>query len=129
MLGMTGVTLKVDLVISLTLIVEVTLAKMIGCSLPIIAKRLKLDPAVMSSPFVTTIVDAISLLIYFGFATAVLCIFNSVNGYKITPGHTSRRLCARGLLCFWGAYLFVGADIIRPRAAICRPYGFLLVQL
>ena len=74
MLGMTGVTLKVDLVISLTLIVEVTLAKMIGCSLPIIAKRLKLDPAVMSSPFVTTIVDAISLLIYFGFATAVLHI-------------------------------------------------------
>ena len=60
--------------ISLTLIVEVTLAKMIGCSLPIIAKRLKLDPAVMSSPFVTTIVDAISLLIYFGFATAVLHI-------------------------------------------------------
>ena len=39
---------------------------MIGCSLPIIAKRLKLDPAVMSSPFVTPIVDAISLLIYFG---------------------------------------------------------------
>ena len=74
MLGMTGVTLKVDLVISLTLIVEVTLAKMIGCSLPIIAKRFKLDPAVMSSPFVTTIVDAISLLIYFGFATAVLHI-------------------------------------------------------
>ena len=74
MLGMTGVTLKVDLVISLTLIVEVTLAKMIGCSLPIIAKRFKLDPAVMSSPFVTTIVDAISLLIYFGFATAALHI-------------------------------------------------------
>ena len=74
MLGMTGVTLKVDLVISLTLIVEVTLAKMFGCSLPIIALRLKLDPAVMSSPFVTTIVDAISLLIYYGFATAVLHI-------------------------------------------------------
>lgn len=74
MLGMEGITLKVDLVISLTLIVEIVCAKIIGCTLPIFAKKLKLDPAVMSSPFITTIVDAISLLVYFGFASAILNI-------------------------------------------------------
>ena len=47
-------------------------AKVIGCVLPILAKILKLDPAVMASPFITTIVDAISLTIYFLVASAVL---------------------------------------------------------
>lgn len=74
MLGMQGITLKVDLVISLTLLVEIVCAKIIGCSLPIFAKKLKFDPAVMSSPFITTVVDAISLLVYFGFSTLLLKI-------------------------------------------------------
>jgi magnesium transporter len=69
-----GITLTVDLVISLTLVVEIIFAKIVGCTLPIIAKKLKFDPAVMSSPFITTIVDALSLLIYFGLATAILHI-------------------------------------------------------
>lgn len=69
-----GITLKVDLVVSLTLLIEVVFAKIVGCSLPIIAKKLKFDPAVMSSPFITTIVDALSLLIYFGLSTSILHI-------------------------------------------------------
>lgn len=69
-----GITVMVDLVVSLTLVVEVVFAKVVGCSLPIIAQRLKFDPAVMSSPFITTIVDAISLLVYFGLSTAILNI-------------------------------------------------------
>ena len=63
LLGTKGITFKVDLVISLTLFIEI-----------IFAKKLKFDPAVMSSPFITTIVDALSLLIYFGLSTAILHI-------------------------------------------------------
>jgi magnesium transporter len=74
LLGNDAITLKVDLVISLTLVIEVIFAKMIGCTLPIFAKKLKFDPAVMSSPFITTIVDAVSLLIYFQLSTAILHI-------------------------------------------------------
>lgn len=74
LLGTEGITLKVDLVISLTLVVEIIFAKSVGCTLPIFAKKMKFDPAVMSSPFITTIVDAISLLIYFWMATAILHI-------------------------------------------------------
>jgi magnesium transporter len=74
LLGTEGITLWVDLVISLTLVIEVIFAKIVGCTLPIFAKKLKFDPAVMSSPFITTIVDALSLLIYFGLATAILHI-------------------------------------------------------
>lgn len=73
-MGVEGITLKVDFVISLTLFVEIIFAKMIGCTLPIFAKKLKFDPAVMSSPFITTIIDAVSLLVYFAFATAILKI-------------------------------------------------------
>ena len=47
-------------------------AKVVGCTLPLIAKRLGFDPAVMASPFITTIVDAMSLLLYFVFAKAIL---------------------------------------------------------
>lgn len=72
--GAEGITVKVALVISLTLLIEIIFAKMIGCLLPIIAKKLKFDPAVMSSPFITTLVDAVSLLVYFGFATLFLNI-------------------------------------------------------
>ena len=55
----------VALVICLTLVVTIFCAKVIGCTLPMIAHRIGFDPAVMASPFITTIVDAVSLLIYF----------------------------------------------------------------
>lgn len=74
LLGHEEITFKVDLVISLTLVVETVFAKAVGCALPIVAKKMKLDPAVMASPFITTITDAISLLIYFWLATAILHI-------------------------------------------------------
>ena len=68
----TMVTVPVALVICSTLVCTVLCAKLVGCSLPLLAKRLGFDPAVMASPFITTIVDAISLLIYFSFASAIL---------------------------------------------------------
>ena len=64
----------VALVISLSIVITVILAMLVGCLLPILAKRLGFDPAVMASPFVTTIVDAISLLVYLRIATIVLGI-------------------------------------------------------
>ncbi|MBO5054788.1 MAG: magnesium transporter [Lachnospiraceae bacterium] len=68
------VTITVALVVCLTLIAAVFIAKIVGCILPMLAKRVGFDPAVMASPFITTIVDALSLLIYFRIATAVLHI-------------------------------------------------------
>ena len=70
--GNDAITLTVDLVVCLALCVTVVLAKVVGCLLPIAAKAVKLDPAVMASPFITTIVDALSLLVYFLFAKALL---------------------------------------------------------
>ncbi len=67
-----GLTLIVALVVSATLFFTVLIAKIVGCALPIAAKKLGFDPAVMASPFITTIVDAISLSIYFFIAQAVL---------------------------------------------------------
>lgn len=66
------VGLLVALAVCLTLVVAILIAKIIGCSLPILAKKLGFDPAVMASPFITTIVDALSVLIYFQFATRIL---------------------------------------------------------
>jgi len=74
LMGNHSITLLVDAVVCLTLAVTVVCAKLIGCSLPLIAKALKLDPAVMASPFISTIVDALSLLVYFLFANALLGI-------------------------------------------------------
>jgi len=74
LLGMSAITIQVDLVISLTLIIEIIFAKMVGCVFPILAKKMKLDPAVISSPFITTVMDALSLLIYFWLATMILHI-------------------------------------------------------
>ena len=65
-----GVTIA--LVVCGTLVLTVCVAKLIGSSLPIIAKRIGFDPAVMASPFITTIVDACSLIIYFRIATVLL---------------------------------------------------------
>ena len=61
-------------VICLTLIVTVFAAKLVGCTLPLLAKKIGFDPAVMASPFITTVVDAISLAIYFRFAALLLGI-------------------------------------------------------
>ncbi len=66
--------LMVAFAVSLTLIVVVLMAMLIGCVLPVLAKRVGFDPAVMASPFITTIVDALSLLIYFKVAMLVLGI-------------------------------------------------------
>ncbi len=62
----------VIIVVSLSLVVVVFVSKTIGCSLPIVAKALKLDPALMAGPLITTLVDTISLMIYFGFANAII---------------------------------------------------------
>ena len=72
MLGNDEVTVTVAFVVCATMAVTILVAKIIGCTLPMIANKLGFDPAVMSSPFITTIVDALSLLVYFGFATAIL---------------------------------------------------------
>ena len=66
------ITLLIDLAISLTLVIEIVFAKFIGCSLPMLAKKLGFDPTVMSSPFITTIVDAVSLLLFFLISCAVI---------------------------------------------------------
>ncbi len=66
------VTVTVAAVICITLVCTVLCAKVVGCTLPMLAEKLGFDPAVMSSPFITTIVDALSLLIYFRFAVAIL---------------------------------------------------------
>ena len=62
----------VAIVVSITMSLTVVMAKMIGCTLPLVAKKLGFDPAVMASPFITTIVDALSLLVYLKIATTVL---------------------------------------------------------
>ena len=72
LMGNEEITLMVDAVVCLTLAVTVICAKLVGCALPMIAKVLRLDPAVMASPFISTIVDALSLLVYFLFANAIL---------------------------------------------------------
>ncbi|MDE7222835.1 MAG: magnesium transporter [Acetatifactor sp.] len=66
------VGLAVALVVCLTLVVAVVMAMLVGCLLPMAAKRIGFDPAVMASPFITTIVDALSLLVYFQIATLML---------------------------------------------------------
>ena len=65
---------QVALVVSLTLVVTVATAKFIGCTLPLLAKKIGFDPAVMASPLITTIVDALALLTYFGIASSLLHI-------------------------------------------------------
>ncbi len=69
-----NVSITIALVVCLTLIVTILIAKLIGSFLPILANKLGFDPAVMASPFITTLVDATSLIIYFRFATILLGI-------------------------------------------------------
>ncbi len=66
------VELEIALVVCLTLLAAVLVAKIVGCTFPLLAKKIGFDPAVMASPFITTIVDAISLIIYFQIATGIL---------------------------------------------------------
>ena len=74
MLGNVSLTPLVAVIVCLTLVCAVAVAKFVGCTLPLFAKKIGLDPAVMASPFITTIVDALSLLIYFQFAKNILGI-------------------------------------------------------
>ena len=64
--------LALNLVIVLSLMLAIVLAKIIGCVLPMLAEKMKLDPAIMAAPLITTIVDASSLLIYFKIASMML---------------------------------------------------------
>ena len=68
------VSFLVALVICCTLVITIIVAKFVGCTLPMLAQKIGFDPAVMASPFITTIVDALSLLVYFRFATLILGI-------------------------------------------------------
>jgi magnesium transporter len=72
--GRSEITLMVDAVVCLTLLLTVICAKCIGCTLPMLADKLGFDPAVMASPFITTLVDAVSLMIYFQLAKVMLGI-------------------------------------------------------
>ena len=63
---------KIAIVVALTLIFTVIIAKLLGCTMPMIAKKLKLDPAIMASPLITTMVDACSVFIFFNIATIIL---------------------------------------------------------
>lgn len=69
-----GKQIQEILVVSITLFIAVIVAKVVGSFLPIIAKKLGADPAVMASPFITTIVDAVSLIVYFNVAVLILNI-------------------------------------------------------
>ena len=72
LLGNADISPLINLVVCLALFATVLIAKVVGAILPLLAKALKLDPAVMASPFITSIVDALSLLVYFLFASMLL---------------------------------------------------------
>ena len=72
LLGNDGITVLTAFVVCFTMAVTVLIAKLIGCTLPMCARKLGFDPAVMASPFITTIVDALSLLVYFSIARSLL---------------------------------------------------------
>ena len=74
LLGSESVTWTVALVVSVSLALTVCIAKLVGSTLPLLAKRIGFDPAVMASPIITTIVDFLSLLVYFTFASTILGI-------------------------------------------------------
>ena len=70
-MGNSAVTFIVALAVSIALAMTIIVAKIVGCTLPILAKRIGFDPAVMASPFITTIVDAISLILYFFISSSI----------------------------------------------------------
>ena len=69
-----SVTSTVALAVCISMALTVFMAKLVGSTLPLLAKKIGFDPAVMASPIITTIVDFLSLLVYFAFATALLRI-------------------------------------------------------
>ncbi len=73
-LGNEGITITVSVVVCLTIVFDVIVAKIIGCVLPIVAKKIGFDPTVMASPIISTLLDAISLLLYFNVAKLFLHI-------------------------------------------------------
>lgn len=74
LMGNTSISVMVAAVVSISLVFTIMIAKFVGCTLPLFAKKLGFDPAVMASPFITTIVDALSLLIYMNVAVLLLHI-------------------------------------------------------
>ena len=66
--------LQIAIVVGLTLLFTVSIAKILGCSLPMLAKKLKMDPAIMAAPLITTILDSCSVLIYFKIAVTIMNI-------------------------------------------------------
>ena len=72
LITLTKISLDVALVVSITLILVVIISKVIGAFLPVVAKTFKMDPAIMAGPLITTILDALTLMIYFKFATIFL---------------------------------------------------------
>ncbi|MBQ3303290.1 MAG: magnesium transporter, partial [Clostridia bacterium] len=68
------ITMPVAATICMAMFCTVVIAKLVGCPLPLLAKRAHLDPAVMASPFITTIVDVLSLLVLFSLASSILRI-------------------------------------------------------
>ena len=74
LLGYSDVSLTVALAVSLSLAMTIIVSKMIGAILPLLAKKVGLDPAVMASPLITTLVDAVSLVVYFIVAKSVIGI-------------------------------------------------------
>ncbi|MBO4819802.1 MAG: magnesium transporter [Firmicutes bacterium] len=74
LMGNTSISVIVAAVVSISLVFTIMIAKFVGCTLPLFAKKLGFDPAVMASPFITTIVDALSLLIYMNVAVLLLHI-------------------------------------------------------
>ena len=67
-----GESAMIGAVVALTMFFTILLAKLVGCVLPLLAKKVGFDPAVMASPFITTIVDALSLVVYFDIASRIL---------------------------------------------------------
>ena len=108
-----SVTTWVALVVSLSMAVTVFLAKLVGGTLPLLAKKLGFDPAVMASPIITTIVDFLSLLVYFAFATR-----NARHRIKNRPLHI---MCS-GFLCKNGKKQtqLVGAGLCSARRKTLR---------
>ena len=72
LLGNDGVTILVSATVSITMVFVVIFAKVVGCTLPIGAEKLGVDPAVMASPLIATITDSVSLLVYFTTAKLLL---------------------------------------------------------
>ena len=72
LLGNTDIDFMVSLTVAISLALTIILAKLIGATLPLLAKKVGLDPAVMASPLITTLVDAISLIVYFFVAGRIL---------------------------------------------------------